>query len=1302
MILHNLYIIHRLLSAMARVFLKFPSHDTVLNLALQTMPLCAPFLPKQSPPIITELHMNALETFSHYDFETNPSFIMPAFKFILILWGKYSSSLPASSNTKHLAKLIITALKPDLGRNEQTRVQEAITCGKDFILHMMRFLSDSQILALEKEGVYEQFRSLIMHYDKIPVEDLKEIVIGVGMFAEIKPSPMSFLEENYYLGFIHSALKHPSAEAVQTLIWQLFSVLCKQEKKFAEGLFEVNILESISTLIQMENADLMPSISFLSTCCHVSPSVCISACINDNSFMSHLLSVLRNVSHDEEKLRIETIVCLCDFFATLCRSEPAHLATILELKIVSHLEDCARVYPNECLLHACIAIEGLVNSFPPNQTSNVSPSMKKVIELFKPQRTEYCSQNHLQFFQDMLSNPVISANQKFLKLMYITFQKILKPLTEEAMEKVYTKDFMEFYSVCFIRDTCTFPNLMSRIVFSTHYFVFEMRSKDPVSILNELNFHDTVANLLQSSTSTENISVITGLLACMVGKYYEFLKDVKPFVKAQVPNTLLDKAKICGQPGRRVQFSDDFGRIMLNLTADKELSLELYTQGYLESLIEMITGKRMVDIRRSMIHAVGNIALCGQNIKQVLLDNEFYKVLFSITRMEIKSGGPFLLSACYRVLHILASGDWAKRKFVESGCIDIILQVLRLRKDNPEIRWRPLGLLSSLGFMATSNRRYILTDEVMEVVASILRESTNGKVISYTTLVFLGSDELDEGARKLRELGVVEYLTRAIDNPGYRKQAPDLERWGVHVLEKQNLYTISIPKTTPYPIPPPNPTNESDWPPYIQFDSPMETGSDNTIPIAASSSPTATKLLPLETSFFKSHTPVAPQFQSAVQQLTLLGLDPSKPLFRIGRVYGSTHGLCSNCEGESPSEELVIRPLNMTAEQYQMLVDNGWYRRGGVKMFRLRHNHSVECADWETRVLVNEFDHRTHRSYRKVLRRMPEQLKVETIPAQFHKESFDLYNKYHMGKHDKPLKSEYSYCEHIVNKPIAYQPIDGIEDLQYGTYHQLYWLDGKLVAVGIIDIIPKGMVSIYMWYDVTKEISKYSFGVYSALKEIEMIKKMSEKNPEMKYYYLQGWNRNNKKLDYKANYEPEEFYCPCIVPNWVQSLDGVDRAKKEMISRREEADKKREGENDIEMLENESAPKEEQTSGKENKSQAKNGSAMPNDKESGNGEVKPKIFECDAFPNDEMRYEQDTDHTNIDISKIVICLNYCEYMFLEQLFQRYDIDQNQREIVELRFKELFLALTPDLRSQLIIDMMASETNFLPDTTVAVE
>lgn len=1273
----------RLFHSVARVFAKFPSHEVALDVALQTIPLCGSSLPKQALPILTEVQMSALEALSEFNFASNPSLISPTMQLLVILWTLYSPSLSASCNTKHLAKYIITALNPELEKGVM-RTQEAISCAKEFIVSLMRVMSDSQIQALEKEGVFKQLRLLIMHYEEMSAEDLKQIIIGIGTFAEVTSSSMAFLDEHCYVGLIQSALKYPSDEALQALIWQLFAVLCRFDAKFVEGLFVTDILSSVLALVETEGSMVQFPIRFLTVCCQMAP-VCISSCLNHKPFMTHILGLLKSYSSEATERPSELIaLCLCEFVAVLCKNE-SNIVSILEWKIVSHLEDCARVQPEVALLQACIAIEGLSNCFQPS-ASNTSA------EPLAEQRKEFSRQDHHLFFRDLLSHPTVSSQPKFIKLMYITLQKLLRAFTPQAMEKLHTKDFLEFFSVCFIRDTISYPGLIARIVFTTHYFIFEMRLKEPISFLNELNFHATVANLLRDSSRVENIATIMGLLACLVGKYYEFLKDTKPFLKVRVHDTLLDKAMVFGRAGKSVQFGDDFSRVMLNLTADKDLSLELYEQGYLDRLVELMDDNAMADVRRSMIHAAGNIALGGQSIKQVLIDKQFYLKLLSILRTEGKTSDPFLISACCRVLHILASGDWAKRKFVECGCVEVLLDVMRARKDNPEVRWRPLGLLSSMGFMSVTNRRYVLTEDVLEVVLSILKESKNGKVISYTTLIFLGIDELDEGARRLRELGIGEHLQNAIDKPEYRKQAPDLERWGVHVLEKQNLYTISIPKSISDPVPALNPKHRSDWPPYI----PLAT---QELPATPESdlAGVVRRLLPLDDSSFSPFTPLAPELTaSAKNQLAQLGLDPDKPLFRVGRVYGSTHGLCSNCDKECTSEELVIRPLGMTLEQYQDLIDNGWYRRGGVKMFRLRHNHNMECCDWETRVEVSRFDHKTHKSYKKVLKRMPvDRLSVETVPATFNRESFDLYNSYHIKKHDKPLKSEHSYCEHTVNTPTSYQTVNGVE---CGTFHQLYRLDGNLVAIGIIDIVPKGIVSIYMWYTLDKEIAKYSFGVYSALKEIELVKELSKKNPEMKYYYLQGWNGNNKKLNYKANYEPEEFFCPCIVSDWVPALGGVTEAKEKTISGHKKLPEEDGGAEKMVVEEppGESADGGEESVSKDEKKESKDDKEASKDekKESSNGEASKtqQYIECKAFPLDKHRYELQTGQSTVVISKVVICLNYSHYMYLEDLLRRYELSADQKEILESRFNELFIALSPELRSQLVIDMMASNSS----------
>ena len=53
-------------------------------------------------------------------------------------------------------------------------------------------------------------------------------------------------------------------------------------------------------------------------------------------------------------------------------------------------------------------------------------------------------------------------------------------------------------------------------------------------------------------------------------------------------------------------------------------------------------------------------------------------------------------------------------------------------------------------------------------------------------------------------------------------------------------------------------------------------------------------------------------------------------------------------------------------------------------------------------------------------------------------------------------------------------------DCGYGSFHQQYWLDGKIIAVGVIDILPYCVSSVYLYYD--PDYSFLSLGVYSALR----------------------------------------------------------------------------------------------------------------------------------------------------------------------------------------------------------------------------
>lgn len=64
---------------------------------------------------------------------------------------------------------------------------------------------------------------------------------------------------------------------------------------------------------------------------------------------------------------------------------------------------------------------------------------------------------------------------------------------------------------------------------------------------------------------------------------------------------------------------------------------------------------------------------------------------------------------------------------------------------------------------------------------------------------------------------------------------------------------------------------------------------------------------------------------------------------------------------------------------------------------------------------------------------------------------------------------------HFKNEPIPYRAsAPDYLPSQYGSFHQMYRLDGELIAVGVIDILPGCVSSVYFMYDPKHD--KYSLG----------------------------------------------------------------------------------------------------------------------------------------------------------------------------------------------------------------------------------
>jgi len=110
----------------------------------------------------------------------------------------------------------------------------------------------------------------------------------------------------------------------------------------------------------------------------------------------------------------------------------------------------------------------------------------------------------------------------------------------------------------------------------------------------------------------------------------------------------------------------------------------------------------------------------------------------------------------------------------------------------------------------------------------------------------------------------------------------------------------------------------------------------------------------------------------------------------------------------------------------------------------------------------------------------------------------------------------------------------------YGSYHIQYRIDGKLFMVGVVDMLPSCLSSVYLYYD--PDYNHISPGVYSALAEILYVKSLSKQLPNLKYYYLGYYIDNCQKMKYKGQYEPSDLLCPTQF-EWVPMHQCYDLVK---------------------------------------------------------------------------------------------------------------------------------------------------------------
>lgn len=164
----------------------------------------------------------------------------------------------------------------------------------------------------------------------------------------------------------------------------------------------------------------------------------------------------------------------------------------------------------------------------------------------------------------------------------------------------------------------------------------------------------------------------------------------------------------------------------------------------------------------------------------------------------------------------------------------------------------------------------------------------------------------------------------------------------------------------------------------------------------------------------------------------------------------------------------------------------------------------------------------THKLELKLIRSSPPSPEFQ---ATF-KESYMVYKKYQMAIHHDTEDecTEKQFRRFLCDSPLIPRKGPVGWPCDYGSYHHHYYIDGKLFMVGVIDILPKCVSSVYLYYD-----TDYGFltpGVYSALRETEMTRQLYLQNPTLEYYYMGYYVHNCQKMRYKGQYFPSFLLCP--------------------------------------------------------------------------------------------------------------------------------------------------------------------------------
>jgi len=191
-------------------------------------------------------------------------------------------------------------------------------------------------------------------------------------------------------------------------------------------------------------------------------------------------------------------------------------------------------------------------------------------------------------------------------------------------------------------------------------------------------------------------------------------------------------------------------------------------------------------------------------------------------------------------------------------------------------------------------------------------------------------------------------------------------------------------------------------------------------------------------------------------------------------------------------------------KEYHKMLERGWRRFGNTFFVPI----CKSCNECKTiRVDVNNF--KLKKSYKRIIKKNKD-IKIVLQKPTISGEHISLYNRYHEYMH---YKKDWPFS--IIFENEYYK--NYVQGANEFGYELLYFLNDKLVCVGLVDIVPKKAISaVYTYYE--PNLVKNSLGKFNILTQIMMAKKM-----QIPYWFPGFWIKNHHSMGYKEEYQPFEI-----------------------------------------------------------------------------------------------------------------------------------------------------------------------------------